>query len=72
MEPWLVGKLLSPFALILLSLVVLIPVRNALRSRMKEGWIKRFLLSESPWLFFAVFFGFWIVMGVYMRAVGAF
>ncbi len=47
MSPWLIGKMLSPFFVLLLAAVVLIPCRRALRLHMREGRLKRLLLSES-------------------------
>lgn len=44
MEPWILGKMLSPFGLLLLAVTILIPVRHFLRKRMKDGWLKRVLL----------------------------
>ena len=44
MEPWILGKMLSPFLLLILAVTILIPVRHFLRKRMKDGWLKRLLL----------------------------
>jgi hypothetical protein len=44
MEPWLLGKLLSPFLLLILAVAILIPVRRFLSKRLKDGWMKRVLL----------------------------
>jgi hypothetical protein len=71
-EPWVLGKLLSPFAVVILALVVLLPARKAIQRRMAEGRLKRFLLSESAALRLGFFFLFCIGMDAYMRLVGAF
>lgn len=46
MEPWLIGKLLAPFAMLALGVLVLYPVRMFLTRRMRDGWLKRLLLRR--------------------------
>lgn len=48
MDAWAWALLLKPFALLVLAVTVLIPVRLLLQRKMRDGKLKRLLLWRIP------------------------
>ena len=46
MEPWLIGKLLSPFVMVLVVWLVTAPIRRAVERNMAPGRLKTLLLHR--------------------------
>jgi hypothetical protein len=46
MEPWLIGKALSPFAAVLVVWLVTAPCRRFIQRRMKDGPLKDLFLRR--------------------------
>lgn len=46
MPTFVIAMLIKPFALLILSVLVLVPARLAVQRRMKDGWLKRLLLRR--------------------------
>ncbi len=73
MEPWLIGKVLSPFFALLLVWLIARPIRQALEARMSPGLIKRFLFADMdlhPWKYGSMLVGLWFALVIIAFAAG--
>jgi len=47
MPAWLIGKILSPFVLMVLMYCITRPASRLVSRKMRDGWLKRLLLIHS-------------------------